>query len=309
VANCYNLSMKLATSPLSKPMVAPVPGIRCRQIADADVPAVAALLARGFPGRNRQYWEGGLQQLGKLQPPPGLPKYGYLLDAAGTVVGTLLLISSTRRAGNKLITRSNVSSWYVEPDFRAYAPLLTLRAHAHKDVTYLNVSPDPSTWSIIEAQGFLRYCDGTFITFPILKGVFGDGESVQVLDGCMPPAATFEPFEREILLRHAEFGCISLWCVTSERAYPFVFQPWRSKKIIPSARLIYCRDIGDFVRFAGPIGRVLARRGRSFVVVDANGAVPGLLGIFRGNRPKYYRGPDRPRLGDLAYTESVVFGI
>ena len=289
-------------------MVEAAPRIRCRQIADADVPAVAALLARGFPGRSQQFWERGLQQLGELQPPPGLPKYGYLLDAAGIVVGTLLLISSTRRDGDKLVMRSNVSSWYVEPDFRAYAALLTLRAHAHKDVTYVNTSPDSSTWSIIEAQGFVRYCDGKFIAFPALNGLFGGNEDVQVLDGRTQLTVSSDPFESEILSQHAKFGCISLWCVTRERAYPFVLQPWRSKKIVPSARLIFCRDISDFVRFAGPIGRFLARRGRSFVVIDANGAIPGLHGIFRGNEPKYYRGPERPRLGDLAYTESVFFG-
>ena len=291
----------------SKPTVTPGSGIRCRQIVDADVPAVAELLARGFPARDRHFWERGLRQLGRLQPIPGLPKYGYLLDSEGTMVGALLLISSTRRVGDKLVTRCNVSSWYVEPAFRAYAPLLTLRAHGHKDVTYVNVSPRQDTWSIIEAQGFSRYCDGRFIAVPILNKLFG-GEDVQVLDARVRPAVTFDPFEQEILLQHAELGCISLWCATSEYAYPFVFQPWRSMKI-PSARLIYCRDIGDFVRFAAPIGSVLARRGRVLVVVDANGSVPGLTGVFRGNAPKYYRGPERPRLGDLAFTEFVVLGV
>ena len=33
-------------------------------------------------------------------------------------------------------------------------------------------------------------------------------------------------FERELLLQHAAHGCISLWCATSERAYPFaMFSP------------------------------------------------------------------------------------
>lgn len=297
------------TQASSKPIVAPASGIRCRQIVDADVPAVASLLARGFPGRDRRFWERGLQQLGKLQPTPGLPKYGYLLDSDGVVAGALLLISSTRRAGDRLVTRCNVSSWYVEPAFRAYAPLLTLRAHGHKDVTYVNISPHPDTWPIIEAQGFLRYCDGRFIAVPILNRLFGSGEKVQVLDARVRPTVIFDPFEQEILLQHAELGCISLWCVTSESAYPFVFQPWRSMKVVPSARLVYCRDIGDFVRFAAPIGSVLARRGRAFVVIDANGGIPGLSGIFRGGTPKYYRGPQPPRLGDLAYTEFVVLGV
>ena len=67
------------------------------------------------------------------------------------------------------------------------------------------------------------------------------------------------------------------------------------KSAIPCAQLIYCRDIADFVRFAGPIGR---------------GPIAGVAGTYRrGTAPKYFRGPLRPRLGDLAYTEYALLGV
>jgi hypothetical protein len=69
-----------------KPSTSSTFGICCRQIVDADVPAVAALLARGFPTYGVQFWQQGVQQLGGLQSPPGLPKYGYLLESKGCVV-------------------------------------------------------------------------------------------------------------------------------------------------------------------------------------------------------------------------------
>jgi hypothetical protein len=101
-----------------------------------------------------------------------------------------------------------------------------------------------------------------------------------------------------------------VWCETAERAYPFVFRPRLVKAVIPCAQLIYCRDIADFVRFAGPLGRFLARRGRPLVILDANGRIPGLVGLFsRGSMPKYFKGPQRPRLGDLAYTEYALLGV
>ena len=38
--------------------------------------------------------------------------------------------------------------------------------------------------------------------------------------------------------------------------------------------------------------------------------MPGLVGIFRrGSKPKYFKGPQRPRLGDLAYTEYAIMGV
>jgi hypothetical protein len=286
-----------------------VPRIRCRQIGEADIAAVAALLTRGFPNRTQKFWLHALHELERREPPAGLPKYGYCLETGGTLVGALLVIGSTVRDGDRIATRCNLSSWYVEPAYRFYAALLAAHATGRKDVTYLNVSPAPHTRPIIEAQGFSRYCDGVFVALPFLQGWFGS-PGVKVLDASHTPAVAFDPFEREILQGHAEHGCISLWCETAERAYPFVFRPRLVKDLMPCAQLIYCSDVADLVRFAGPLGRYLARRGRPFVIIDSNGPIPGLIGTFRrGSMPKYFKGPQRPRLGDLAYTEYAVLGV
>jgi hypothetical protein len=283
--------------------------IRCRQIGEADIAGVAALLGRGFPSRTRRFWTDALDRLARREPPPGFPKYGYLLESGDGPVGALLLICSTIREGGRAATRCNLSSWYVEPAYRAYATLLVSQALGHKNATYTNVSAAAHTWPIIEAQGFSRYCDGIFVAVPMLKDLFG-GEGVRVFDARRSPTASFDACEQDILQRHAEHGCISLWCETAAGAYPFVFRPRLVKRTIPCAQLIYCRDVGDFVRFAGPVGRYLARRGKPFVIIDSNGAIAGLLGSFRpGSMAKYFKGPQRPRLGDLAYTEYVVLGV
>jgi len=290
-------------------MAAPVPAIRCRQITDADVASVTALLTRGFPSRLEQFWRRALQQLGSRQPPSGLPQYGYLLESGDAPVGAILLICSEMRSGDKLVRRCNLSSWYVEPAFRSYAPLLVSRALSHKDVTYLNISPARHTRPIIEAQGFSRYSDGVFVAVPMLNGLFG-ASGAKVFDAQRQPTVRFESFEQEILQQHAAHGCTSLWCATSERAYPFVFRPRLAKNLIPYTQMIYCREIDDFVRYAGPIGRFLALRGNPFVILDAAGPIPGLVGMFRsGSMPKYFKGPQKPRLGDLAYTEYAVMGV
>ena len=125
-------------------MVSTVPGLRCRQIAEADLDAVIALLARGFPNRGQRFWRRAFAQLSQREPPRGLPKYGYLLENDESPVGVLLLICATMQTADTTNTRCNLSSWYVEPEFRAYAPLLVAQALRHKDVTYLNVSPAPN---------------------------------------------------------------------------------------------------------------------------------------------------------------------
>jgi hypothetical protein len=284
-------------------------GLHCRQIDQTDIDVVATLLARGFPVHDREFWLGAFARLTQHGPPPGMPKYGYMLARDGVPVGVVLLISSRIPAGETAAIRCNLSSWYVEPAFRAYAPMLVAHALRHKNVTYLNVSPAPHTRPIIETQGFVRYSDGVFIAVPALHGIFG-GPAVEVFDAQRRPVVAFDALDEEVLSQHAAYGCISLWAATAERAYPFVFRPRLVRGFIPCAQLIYCREVGDFVRFAGPIGRRLARHGRPFVTIDANGSIPGLFGWFsRGRMPKYFKGPQRPRLGDLAYTEYAVLGV
>ena len=280
--------------------------IRARQIGQTDVTAVADLLARGFPSRSSAFWLDVLARLAEHPAPAGLPKYGYLLESDGVVVGAILLIFSSPRCGT---IRCNVSSWFVEPAFRSYASLLVSKALSHKNVTYLNITPAPHTIPILIAQGYSQYSRGIFVAVPALQFHAGDAAARVVrADAGLPTWG--EPFEHELLLEHAGYGCLSLWCVTARHAYPFVFRPRVLKRIIPCAQLIYSRDADDFVRLAGPVGRFLAARGRPLVVMDANGPVPGLVGRYLDARqPKYFKGPDRPRLGDLVYSEAAMFGF
>ena len=281
--------------------------LRCRPIIEADFAALATLLTRGFPRRNLQFWRQSLERLKRLEHPPGVPQYGYLLESDNAPVGVLLFLWS--RTTDAIGFRCNLSSWYVEPNFRTYASLFSSQVFRSKHITYLNVSPKSDTLPIIEAQGFSRYCEGNVVAVPMLNGLHGPRAKVF----CVPrqPEVEFDPAEEKILLQHAAHGCISLWCVTSNHAYPFVFRPRRVKRVIPCAQMIYCRDIVEFVRFAGPIGRFLALRGRPFVMIDANGPISGLIGAFSRSwmSPKYFKGPQRPRLGDLSYTEFALLGV
>ncbi len=288
------------------------PKVRCRRIEEADTERVVALLTRGFaPRRPRRFWENVLAHLTTRAVPTGAPRYGFLLESDGMAVGAILQIFSTSPAarGDETALRCNVSSWYVDAEFRSYAPLLVAQALKQKNVTYLNVSSAPHTRPIVEAQGYTRYADGVFVALAALSRA-SPGVRVRIAPSGTEPRAAFEAHERDLLEEHAGCGCLSLWCETETRSHPFVFRARQAKGVVPCAQLIYCRDIGDFVRFARPLGRYLALRGRPLVILDANAAVPGLVGkFFSDTMPKYFKGPVRPRLGDLAYTETAFFGV
>src|SRR5882672_11748439 len=196
--------------------------VRCRQINDSDVDGVAELLTRGFRIRSTAYWRRALAKLGSHPTPEGLPKYGYLLESGGVPVGVILLIFSSIPASDAVTTRCNLSSWYVEPEFRSHAALLISQAIKHKNVTYVNISPAMHTRPIVEAQGFARYSNGQFVAVPVLSAGHRD-DTARVVGIDASPDAPFGSCERELLSIHRDYGCLGLWCLTTERAHPFVF--------------------------------------------------------------------------------------
>jgi hypothetical protein len=278
--------------------------IYSREIVDADVDTLAKFLGKGL-GYSSQRFLQILQRLRQHPTPAGFPKFGFVLQNDKTIVGAILLIYSTIWSEGVPYIRCHVTSWYVEPDFRAYATLFFSKALKNTNVTYINVSARPSTVPIIMAQGFMKYSNGQFVAVPILLSR-SDDNHVEIIEGERQPNTQFEPSERELLLAHANYGCISLWCTTPDRAYPFVFQRRKFRGLFPGVQLVYCRDVQDFVRFAKPLGLFLASRGIVLVRIDSNGPIAGLIGkYFEGMEPRYYKG-SKPSLGDLAYTQTVM---
>jgi hypothetical protein len=280
--------------------------LRLREITEADREGVARLLAKGFQ-RPVWYYARALERLSRHPTPPGRSKYGFLMEADGIPVGAVLLIFSTLQSGKDTHVRCNVTSWYVEPAYQSYAAVFTSRALRHKDVTYINVSARPAARPIIKAQGFQPYSRGQYVAIPALRAG-RTGGLVRICGTDAAPDARFETADQELLSAHEEFGCMCLWCVTAERAYPFIFLPRLFKRVLPGVQLIYCRDIEDLVRFAGPLGLFLAARGKLVIAVDSNGPVAGLPGRYiEGKSPRFFKGPVSPRLGDITYTQAAMF--
>lgn len=289
------------------PMSPRTPRIRCRPVEDADIPAVVNLLAGGFR-YSRKSWQRAFARLAQHATPAGYPRYGYLLESAGMAVGVMPMIFSAITAEGATTIRCSVSNWYVLPAFRAYAALLASHALRHREVTYFVITPAPHTLALLEVQGYMRYCSGRFVAIPALAG---GAEPVRIVPvtAAAPAADGLGAAEAALLQSHAQMGCYSLVCHAGGQAHPFVFATRRKFGVVPFAALIYCRELGDFVRFAGPLGRFLACRFYPLVVIDADGPVDGLVGRYADGYPKYFKGPDRPRLGDLAYSKRVFFGI
>jgi hypothetical protein len=300
----------MRTAPSGVDSISHANDIRVRRIGSDDVPAVAAILHHGFPDKSKDYFLAALHRLSVHEPPEGTPQYGFLLQAGTKVVGALLTIFSLADSGEDQSVKCNVACWYVFPEYRVYAPLLVLQVGRNPAVTYTNISPAVGTWKTIEAQGYRRFSTGAFAGIPALAPPC---RHVKVSGIAVPAegADRLAPHELRILRDHAQFGCISLVCLTAEGAYPFVFRRRRvSRFLLPCAQLIYCRDLKDLSQFAGPLGRFLALRGMAWMLVATPQPIGKMMGkYFQSKLPMYFKGPTRPATGDLAYTEAALFGF
>ncbi len=282
----------------------PNKSIRCRQILDADMGGVIDLLTLGFRAeRDRAFWVRALDRLSRHAAPPGYPRFGYVLDNAGTLVGVLLQIFSQREAGMPVYC--NMSSWWMMPEFRVYGSMMVSRALRH-DAIYTDITPAPHTWDILKAQGYVPYSKGRIMAFASLSRDAVKARVTPFSDG-LTPDEHMTAWDISMLRDHAAYGCICLLCDAGGRRYPFVFaHRWRYG-VIGIALPVYCSEGGEVQRFAGALGRYLARRGYLLMYLDADGPLPGVHGVYNPRRPKFYRGVAPPRLGDYAYSERAMF--
>ena len=279
----------------------------CRAIADDDADRVIELLCAGFPSRATSYWREAFRTLRDRCVPEGCPRYGHVLIVDAVIVGVILLICVPvpDEDGN---LRCNLSSWYVDPRFRIYASLMVKVALSHPGLTYTNTSSAAHTRETILSQGFGCYAQGQILAIPAV-GRRIPGLTIERIGPDNAGAASDDRVTK-LLVDHARLGCISLRCVLDDEVYPFVFlrRPIPHAGL-PCAQLIYCRDLPSFWRFKGPLGRHLLKHGLLVTMSEANEPAEGPFSrFFRGRLPAYFSGPHTPRLGDLAYSESVLFG-
>ncbi len=287
--------------------------LRCRLITDADLDAVAALLTEGFGKRERERWRCGLERLREREVPEGRPRYGYCLLAGSRLVGVILVISSLRERDGAAMPVANVASWYVQPEYRAYAQMLVSMALKQRDITYVNISAAPHTWPIVEKQGYSKYCNGLFVSFAALTPPQPGVEIITVRARGEVPEAVRQLPDLPLLQRHAGWGCESLVLRTGSALYPVVLRRFTIRKgqlRFPAMYVLHAPQRDALVRCCGNLGRHFLRRAAPILMFDATSAVAGLPGFYTERRGcKFFKGPNPPALCDLADTEFAIFGF
>ena len=294
-------------------MLAPAPAkIRCRQIAESDLQAVAALLNEGFPRRRLKHWQDGLDHMASRSAPANTLQFGYCLEVGGKLVGVILMICSERPVNGEYATFINLASWYVKPDYRPYAHQLAAMALKNRTASYTNVTAAPSTWEVVEKQGYTKYCSGLFFAWAALAKPV-TGVTIHKFSPVCKRADVRALRDFDLLQRHANWGCTVLILEEAGKLSGFIFRRFAARSgliKLPAMFVVHAPSQDEVIRLAGNFGRYFIGQAAPILILDANGPISGLKGVYTEKRGrKFFKGPHQPALCALADTEFAIFEI
>ncbi|HCQ65666.1 MAG TPA: hypothetical protein DIU07_11165 [Rhodobacteraceae bacterium] len=276
--------------------------MKFREITAADLPTLPALLSEGFPSTSPGFWTKALDVLSRRPPVDGMPRYGIVMDDGGDLCGVMLMVAQRRGAA----TFCNLSSWYVRPAHRGYAPFMFGHALKAEDVTFLDCSPTPDVVPIVEKHGFEPYSGGSLMLdarAAVRRGPKVARLTAQALEECRHPEAAR-------IAENIRYGCRGMLAHDADGApVPILYRVARVKRHIPVARFVYGAP-ETILAHAGAIARHLIARGVPLALVDwPVGAEAPTGRMLPDYGVRYKRGADTLPLGDLLDTEYALFGI
>jgi len=283
------------------------PEFSIRELEDSDLPALAQLLAEGFPRKSLGAWQSALAQLQQRQPAPGTPRYGYGIDSDG-LQGATLTIGSLHGPVDDRQTIVNISSWTVRASHRGGpAKELYRYASSFDGATYSNLSAAPHTLKTITQFGFREGTAGQMIA--IGTGSVA-GVRCRIVAGADAERVGLAAETGELLGYHAQRGCLALCLELPGRLVPLLFLTRRIKPGIPVAQLIYCERLDDLQDHSRRVYLWLLRRGYLAMLIDVSGPARGLTGrYYPGRAAKFYKGPMPRYAVDHSYSEMIYIGF
>ncbi|CUX19427.1 hypothetical protein QYR00_05545 [Agrobacterium tumefaciens] len=264
--------------------------------------AAVALLTKGFPEKSEAFWSRGLSFVSAHHARLNFGEIGQLLMKGDDAVGVLLTIKSRLPDEDRMVV--NLSSWYVEPSSRWFAPRMLQMASSSQEETFTDLTPSPEACKLNERLGFSTVTDYTLF-YPLLPKALGPARArlrplADVPPGALPAAM------RDMLEDHARFGCMVAVMEADGRHHPLVFLKTMTKRL-PTARLIYCEDRQLAQRHISAIARHLLRKGRLAMTMAASDEErdAGGFAVLK-SAPMQVKGVWNPRFINETYSELVL---
>jgi hypothetical protein len=283
--------------------------MKLEAIEDANLEEAVATLSRGFPGRPASFWKEGLDRLAAYRRATAGPPIGRLMTIEGKPMGVILTIASKRRTGEREHDVVNLSSWYVDEQYRCLAPTMLATIVADDNVVFTDLSPDARTVRINEHLGFRTAAAGLRLFFLPWTAISSRADGRMILLERVP-AGVLPAAERELLERHRELGCIAAALRVGAAYYPFLFQPTR-RRGLPVARLLLAPNRRILSEQRAVIARFLLDHGCFFLIFHGDTRHTSADGGFLWNRSAavQVKGNWEPDRIDHTYSELVFLRL
>ena len=247
----------------------------------------AALLHAGFAARSLSFWLTALHRVNRLadNQAMGYP-LGYFMLNKNQPVGVALTLASWReRADGSRMRLINISSWYVQPDFRWRAGMMLRSMMADKSCTYTDFTPTAEVQKMLPVVGMQPINMGIAIhCLPLLALKPAHGARARLLgpDDAWPAPATpaqWRPLPAAVQA-HRELGCTVLSLGMDGDAQLLVLRALRLRGLA-AAQVVFCDSQVRLLRDLGALTRSLLARGVALLVCDTLQARTSATALFR----------------------------
>lgn len=280
--------------------------LKVKLINEEDWETALSVLDRGFEHNDRNFWQRGLERYRMMTPDHFHWPIGHLLWDGDKAVGVMLAFRSRRfdQEGREYAV-TNLSSWFIDQDYRWYAPFMFKKTSRDKKMIYTDLTPLDSVEEILKKFQWNQF-NGGIAFFSSLQGFAFWNRKARVVD--FDPAASYDLplYEHGLLADHAKIGCLTAILHLDDGVHPLVFAR-QSYRFIPYIGLVYARDKAVVLKHMPSISRYLLKRGHFLTGVDCFQDEMPFGGFFldRRNTVKYHTGPSDQKGIDQAYSELV----
>ena len=268
-----------------------------------NIDQAVTLLDKGFPAHGIAFWRSMLTRIKQMHKRQSVSSHGELLLNDEEPVGVLLKIQ--HRAPNISKPIVNLSSWYVEPDFRWYAPRMLLKATADKEAIYTDLSPSPEVFNLNEKLGFKTVSSGQLL-FPLpLTSLIPSG-NCKVVSATKIDASELHSELHHFIMSHHADRSESLIFNEGGELHPAIFQ-LRKRRGLLTANLIYSDNLIALQRNSAAIARHLLGKGIMFMTMPAIETTRP-KGSFRlkSFKPQQVKGDWQANIVDQTYSEAIL---
>lgn len=268
------------------------------------------ILERGFADRSRAFWQDGFRRIerllraGQIEAP-----FGYVLKGDAADAGVLLTIRSRRRIDGAETRICNLSSWYVEPEQRWYAPLMLRQAIKREGTNAItDLSPSDSVAELNATLDFSPWNEGMILAASLPWAALPKPSRWSI--------AAYEPRTRGMLddeqaamvEAHLELGCLAAILAGPDGASPLIMRVVR-RRGLRVADVLFAQSRHSLIKALPALMRFLLARGVCLAAIDGTRDLCPTGAHFRRGQRRFFKGGmPRDRL-DYAFSELILLGI